>query len=273
MGRAAGPARPRHRGAAGQGGQPHRLAGAHLRPGLRPAGGARLPAPTATVTDAGRMLARHLDRGRPAGGRVPAPRGVGRDSTRPSWPPPCRWWSTRPAARSTSAPSVPRGPVGRRGRRDREALVGAGGGRGRARAAADPRARPGLRLADLPLGPGRDAVQGAGQRPPRRHAGRRLRPLGPAGGRPARPDRRGRRAPTAPMRATARSAMDALNRGVLAYSTVAESYSDVCSPHWRHVDLRNLRSPLCRQDRRVPGSVRRRAEATACTSITSRTGC
>ena len=141
---------------------------------------------------------------------------------RPSWPRRCRWWSTRPAGRATSAPSVPRGPVSRRGRRDGEAVGRAGGRRGRARAAADPRARPRLRLADLPLGPRRAAGQGAGQRPQLEAT---CRPATSSAGR-GRCSTCSASSPTPPgaasssLRDAARAAMDAVNRGVLAYTAV-----------------------------------------------------
>ena len=77
LGGAPGAAGARHAGAAGQGREPDRLARAHLRPGLSAAGIAWLSRPWRddrqrpdTVPD--------LDRGRPAGGRVPASRRVGR---------------------------------------------------------------------------------------------------------------------------------------------------------------------------------------------------
>ena len=68
---------------------------------------------------------------------------------------------------------------------------------------------------------GRAAGQGAGQRPQldARHAGRRLRPLGAAGARPARPAHGGVRRASPGLRETARKAITAVNRGVLAYQT------------------------------------------------------
>ena len=151
----------------------------------------------------------------------------GTGSARPSWPPPSSVAGLRgpPGGRRARLGPARRGR--RRGRRDLQLWAELRGGRGRARAAADPGAGPRLRLADLPMGPGRDAGQGA--RPACTASTATCRPATSCAG-PARCSTCSarsptRRAPTDGVRGTARQAMDAMNRGVLAYTRWPEARS------------------------------------------------
>ena len=191
-------------GAAGCSATPRRCAarwtaapapGPHVRPGLRAARRARLPAARRDAAGHRRRpdAGPDLDRGRPAGRRVPAGRRLGRAGRRRSWPRPCRCWSTRPAGTSRGPrPRCRAGPV--RDAVDETLRLWAEleADEAAARAAADPASRIWASSGRSTAGPRRDADQGAGPcRRRRRDAGRRLRALVPAGDRPARSARRG----------------------------------------------------------------------------------
>ncbi len=129
VGRAAGPARAGHRRVAGEGGEPHRLVGADLRPGMRAAGGARLPG-QGGGDRAGADAGPDLDRGRSAGRRMLATwrlerAGPGRARGRGLG------GRVRVASRSGGAGVGAARPRERRRGRDNQDLGGAGGGRGR----------------------------------------------------------------------------------------------------------------------------------------------
>ena len=179
-----------------------------------------------------------VHRAGPAGRRVPAPRPVGRPV-----PGRTRRLRVRPVLRVTPGRRRPAAPAaegpGPRGARRHGPYLGRARPAGKGQRAVVPaRARPRFRLGCLPLGPRR----AAGKRPGRiaRPHPRRFRPLRQAAHRPAGPDRLrrpgrmlprrtlprrrcpGGAAPAGGLAATARAAIDAMRRGVIAYSAVAD---------------------------------------------------
>ena len=204
--------------------EPHQHRGPAVRPGLRRADRARLPATAdgrpLTVTEQGRHLMRlysELDLVAAECLRT----GLWDDLSVPSWRPSLSvlvFEARRPD--DASPPRVPGGPGARRDHRDGEAL-----GRSSTRSSATTTStscasRTGLRVGGLPLGRGRRARRRAQRRGAR---GRRLRALDEAAARPGRPGRRrGRRRAAARHRPRRRRGRTPRRGGLLRRSARTE---------------------------------------------------
>ena len=181
----------------------------------------RLPAAGRTRSPtAGRQLARIWTESDLLVAECLRARRVGGAGRRPSWPRRCRRWCSRPAGTTTSRAAA--AAAARSATRSAETVrlwAELEADEARAPAGADPRAGPRLRLAAYRWARGRAAGPGAGQRRrPAGAAGRRLRPLVQQVidllGQLAAVGRSRARG----WRATAREAVGAVRRGVVAYS-------------------------------------------------------